>query len=157
MAIFQPLIVFEDGMEQRLKISNPEAMRDAVNAVCTSLQPGNVIFLEGPLGAGKTTFVRAAMDFLASDDLVASPSFALINVYRTPTFPVAHFDLYRLEGEDDLETIGSDEFLDGNHLVFVEWPEKGAGFFPAPDIVLSLELEDDGETRSMSIREENNG
>ena len=144
-------------MEKMLAIGSPGMMNTAVEAVKEALRPGNIVFLKGPLGAGKTTFVRAAMEYLGSEDLVASPSFALINVYRTPEFPVAHFDLYRLEGEDDLETIGSDEFLDGNHLIFVEWPDKGAGFFPAPDRVITLSLADNGESRIMKILETGNG
>ena len=135
----------------------PESLKSVVKTIKPFLKPGNIIFLDGPLGSGKTTLVRAVMDAVGSEDLVASPSFSIINVYQTPSFPVAHFDLYRLEGEEDLETIGADDYLNGSHLIFVEWPERSGNFFPAPSLTIEFEIIENGDSRVLSFREAANG
>ncbi|MDR2734269.1 MAG: tRNA (adenosine(37)-N6)-threonylcarbamoyltransferase complex ATPase subunit type 1 TsaE [Spirochaetota bacterium] len=112
--------------------------------------PGRIIFLRGDLGAGKTTFVRAVCTELAVEDLVSSPSFAILNVYHTPDFRIAHFDLFRLSAAHQLDEIGALDFLDA--LVFVEWPENCAGFFPDPDLEIAFEFaRQDG--RRLCLRE----
>jgi len=117
------------------------------------LRPGVLVFLEGELGTGKTTFVRHVCETLGVEDLVTSPSFAIANLYHTPEFPIAHLDLYRLDTPGQLEEIGALDFLDGRHLVFVEWPGHCPGFFPQADLVLSIGLTDDPENRTITIAE----
>lgn len=100
--------------------------------------PGRLVLLRGPMGAGKTTFVRAVCEGLSVSDLVSSPSFALLNLYHTPNFRIAHFDLFRLDAGHQLDEIGALDFLDKNTLVFVEWPENCAGFFPQADVDITF-------------------
>ena len=89
------------------------------------VEPGDVILLEGPLGAGKTFMTRAICDGLGIVDGVSSPSYALVHTYPGPALSVAHVDLYRLERSDDeLESIGFRDLLDGRTLVIVEWPDR---------------------------------
>lgn len=100
-----------------------------------------VILLEGPLGAGKTSFVQAACRVLGSTDEVNSPTFALIQEYRDGgDQPVYHIDLYRLASVEEALQIGIGEYLNSGHLCFVEWPEI-LGDLVQGDGVLRLRIE----------------
>jgi tRNA threonylcarbamoyl adenosine modification protein YjeE len=126
-------------MAQEFLVNTPEALAPVVAALVKQLAPGMVVFLEGDLGAGKTTLVRMVMEQLGSPDLVSSPSFSLINIYHTERFPVAHFDLYRLDTGSDLEVIGAEEYLNGAHLLLWHGRSGFTDFFrtrhhhPLPD------------------------
>jgi len=94
------------------------------------LRAGDVVAVSGELGAGKTTFVRGAARALGVTGPVASPTFTIGHRYEAPT-PVAHLDLYRLDGIDPEEWGDLEPYFDGT-IAFVEWPEAGAGVLPAP-------------------------
>lgn len=95
------------------------------------LQSGDVVALEGDLGAGKTQFVRGVVQGLGGDPLgVSSPTFVLLNIYQTPKFPVYHLDAYRIGGAEDLEAIGFEELLDQPGVILVEWWQKVAELIP---------------------------
>ena len=115
--------------------------------------PGKIIFLRGSMGTGKTTFVRKVCDELVVDDLVSSPSFALLNVYNTSAFRIAHLDLFRLDAAHQLEDIGALDFLDKHTLVFVEWPDNCAGFFPQADLDITFDFAAEDGLRRVVIRE----
>ncbi|HEY8595286.1 MAG TPA: tRNA (adenosine(37)-N6)-threonylcarbamoyltransferase complex ATPase subunit type 1 TsaE [Devosiaceae bacterium] len=92
--------------------------------LAASLQPGDILLLSGPLGAGKTALARAVVRALSGDDAleVPSPSFSLVQPYETPMGAVLHADLYRLALEDEIEELGL--FDDPSAIVMVEWPER---------------------------------
>lgn len=97
------------------------------------LRPGDVVALEGDLGAGKTTLVRSVVAGLGLDaSIVSSPTFVIANDYpgSEDAPPVVHVDAYRLSGSDELDTIGWDRVLDGSAVVFIEWPGRIAGALP---------------------------
>lgn len=87
------------------------------------LQPGAAVALAGGLGAGKTAFVRGLARGLACEDHVCSPTYALVHVYAGAQ-PLAHFDMYRVDGWESLESTGYFDYLDGVHILAVEWSEK---------------------------------
>jgi len=123
-------------------------------AVCVSqlVAPGDVIALSGPLGAGKTVFVRGVTDALEvpASDGVCSPSYALINLYENGQFPLAHLDLYRLADADELEGIGFRDLLAGDYLVLVEWADRVEEAVDAA--TLSIQLIDEGpESRQIVL------
>lgn len=85
------------------------------------IKPGDVFALEGGLGSGKTELVRGVVDALNPEAIVRSPSFALVNSYDTPVFPVHHFDFYRIHDSGELWEIGYDEYLNPDAVCFIEW------------------------------------
>jgi tRNA threonylcarbamoyladenosine biosynthesis protein TsaE len=96
-----------------------------------------VVFLSGPLGAGKTTFVRGALRELGIAGAIRSPSYTLVEEYSAAGWDVLHLDLYRLGGADDLAELGLRDRHRGAALFLVEWPERAPGALPA-DLVLEL-------------------
>jgi tRNA threonylcarbamoyl adenosine modification protein YjeE len=109
--------------------------------IAMALQGGDLITLSGDLGAGKTTFARALIRFLAGDETieVASPTFNLMQDYELPRFPLVHADLYRLAGSAELAELGFDD-LPENSVVLLEWPDRAAGFLPADRIDIAFTL-----------------
>jgi tRNA threonylcarbamoyladenosine biosynthesis protein TsaE len=110
-------------------------------AIGRALEPGDVIGLVGDLGAGKTVFARGLARGLGTDPgvPVCSPTFTLANVYPA-RFPLYHLDLYRLDDEDELETIGYRDYEDGSGAVVVEWCDRVAGVLPADHLRVELTL-----------------
>jgi tRNA threonylcarbamoyladenosine biosynthesis protein TsaE len=95
-----------------------------------ALPHGALLVLSGPLGAGKTTFVRALARSLESDADVTSPTYTLVHEYPTPAGPLVHVDAYRLESAASLEGLGLDEYLERARVVVVEWGEALLAPYP---------------------------
>ena len=97
-----------------------------------TLSPGDVVAFVGEMGAGKTAFTRCALAALGITDRVQSPTFAIVNAYKTPAGTnVYHFDMYRVSSVDELDTTGYYDYLDsGNNILFVEWSENIADCIP---------------------------
>jgi tRNA threonylcarbamoyladenosine biosynthesis protein TsaE len=120
-----------------------------------SLQGGETILLRGGLGAGKTLFVKGAMNALDFDiDEVTSPSFTLVNLYRAK-FDIYHIDLYRIE-RNAAFAVGLDEILENeNSVVFIEWAERLEDF-PPPENTIEISITGDGdESRMITIKGRN--
>ena len=105
---------------------------------------GGLVFLDGDLGAGKTTLVRGLLRGLGHRGPVRSPTYTLVETYELPAVRVHHLDLYRIADPDELEFLGIRDLLDGASLTLVEWPERGAGVLPAPDLVVRIAHRDRG-------------
>ncbi|MCG7280241.1 tRNA (adenosine(37)-N6)-threonylcarbamoyltransferase complex ATPase subunit type 1 TsaE [Chryseobacterium taklimakanense] len=104
------------------KIHKIEDWQEFVNQILPRLQH-NLLLLKGNLGAGKTTFTQFLLKNLGSTDEVSSPTYAIVNEYRTPKGNVFHFDLYRMKSVGEVYDIGMDEYLDNAFLCIIEWPE----------------------------------
>ena len=109
--------------------------------IANSLAPGDLVTLSGDLGAGKTTFARALIHYLAKDPgiEVPSPTFTLMQIYDLPQFPLVHADLFRLSGSAELAELGLDDLPQGA-VVLVEWPDRADGFLPADRMDVALTL-----------------
>jgi tRNA threonylcarbamoyl adenosine modification protein YjeE len=102
-------------------------------------QQPRLVFLSGELGAGKTTLAAALLQALGVEETVRSPSYALIETYRARAGEAVHIDLYRLAGANELHQLGVRDYLNGDTLLLVEWPERAGGALPGPDLLVRLE------------------
>jgi tRNA threonylcarbamoyladenosine biosynthesis protein TsaE len=107
-------------------------------ALAHRVQPGDVLTLAGPLGAGKTSLARAFIAALGVRDEMPSPTFTLVQTYDTAVATVWHFDLYRLTSPDEVHELALDEALVGG-IVLIEWPERLGALLPRERLDIALE------------------
>ncbi len=112
--------------------------------LATVVEKGTVIHLKGDLGAGKTTFARGFLGGFGYQGAVKSPTYNIVHSYNTNQFPIYHFDLYRLSDPEELEAMGIRDYFDSEAICLLEWPEKGRGLLPEPDLCVNLDFEPDG-------------
>ncbi|MBR2463983.1 MAG: tRNA (adenosine(37)-N6)-threonylcarbamoyltransferase complex ATPase subunit type 1 TsaE [Clostridia bacterium] len=125
------------------------------NAMLKDLSLPPFVALYGDLGVGKTAFVRGFASVIAPAALVRSPTFALVNEYRGKSKPLFHFDMYRITGEDDLYSIGYDDYLARDGIALVEWSENIP--YALPERYLRVEIikddQEDPDSRIITIEE----
>ena len=124
-----------------ITLRKPEEAEDIARLILQSHDTTRVFALHGDLGAGKTTLIKAFCKVLGVADRTSSPSFAIVNEYRTAEGdPLYHFDLYRLKAAEELEGIGFDEYVDSGAYCFIEWPELAADHLPAEVVHMRIEV-----------------
>ena len=110
-----------------------------------TLKPGDIVLLDGDLGAGKTVFSKGVVSELSNNTIVAvSPTFVLVNVYDTEP-KVFHFDLYRIADPSELDAIGAEEYFYGDGVSLVEWPSRAEDMFPDTAIKVNITKVSDDE------------
>ena len=116
--------------------------------VLASLNGRNVVAFFAPMGAGKTTLISTLMESLGSEDIVTSPTFALVNQYYTAERePVYHFDFYRINSINEAFDMGYEEYFYSGDLCLVEWPEKVEQLLPDNTMVVKIEILDENTRR----------
>ncbi|HET8555260.1 MAG TPA: tRNA (adenosine(37)-N6)-threonylcarbamoyltransferase complex ATPase subunit type 1 TsaE [Rhodanobacteraceae bacterium] len=122
------------------------ATRALANRVAGALEGALVLYLEGDLGVGKTSFARALLQALGVGERVKSPTYTLVESYPIPGGRAWHLDLYRIADPGELEWLGLDALIEPGALVLVEWPQHGAGALPDADLILHLNHAGTGRT-----------
>ncbi len=120
--------------------------------IAATSSPGELIALQGDLGAGKTTFARALIRNITGNlhEEIPSPTFTLVQTYQAVRMTVAHFDLYRLADPEELIELGLDELL-STGIALIEWPERGGDLLPAPRLTLAISDAADGNTEHRDV------
>lgn len=134
----------------RLQVDTPAAMEQLGSQLGQNCTAGASLYLQGELGAGKTTLVRGFLRARGYAGKVKSPTYTLVEPYNLPSIDIFHFDLYRLTDMEDLETIGYRDYFDGQSIALVEWPERGAALLREPDLLIVINVPASG--RNLEIR-----
>jgi tRNA threonylcarbamoyladenosine biosynthesis protein TsaE len=125
-------------------LNNEQATLRLGQSIARFAQELGVIFLQGELGAGKTTLVRGILRGLNHPGFVKSPSYTIVEPYLDARKPVYHFDLYRIADPQELEYVGLRDYLLQENLCIFEWPEHAAGTLPKPDLLIKLDFDREG-------------
>ena len=121
-------------------------------ALASSLEPGLTIYLQGELGAGKTTLVRGVLRALGYEGAVKSPTYTLVELYEVSRLHLHHFDFYRFQDPREWIDAGFRESFNGRNVSLIEWPEKAAGQLPPADLEIALELHATGRSAALTSR-----
>jgi len=131
-------------MRETFEAADEAEMIAAGRRFAETLSPGDVVALSGDLGAGKTHFSKGLVAGLGALDEVTSPTFALVQEYRSGRFPVFHFDWYRIDSATELIRLGWDDYLDEEGIVVVEWAGKFPELLPSSTLELQFAIADGG-------------
>ena len=128
--------------------NSPEETIDFGKRIGSVLKGGEVIAYKGDLGMGKTTLTRGIAMGLGLDDIVSSPTFALVNEYRGGRLNLYHFDMYRINTAEALESTGYYDYLSDDSVICVEWSENTEGLL---DETLTITISGQGDTRTITV------
>ena len=139
-------------MDAECQVDSVEETWAAAGRFAAELKPGDVVCLEGDLGAGKTTFVQGLAAALGLPGRVTSPTFCLVQEHGpVDGRMLVHMDLYRLSSEDDVIAIGWEDYLSRGAVIAVEWPERAGSLIPADARHVAFAILDGEESRRIDI------
>ena len=132
-----------------IKIQSLEHIHEAAREFIAAMGDNTVFALYGKMGAGKTTFIKALCQELGVEDVVTSPTFAVINEYRSDIAGelIYHFDFYRIKKLEEVYDMGYEDYFYGGALCFIEWPELVEELLPGNTIKVTIEELEDGSRK----------
>ena len=134
------------------KISSVKALKKVARKLISTFPEQRVFAFYGKMGAGKTTFIQSICRELETDDNVTSPTFALINEYKTSDLSsIFHFDFYRIKDIEEAYDLGYEDYFYSGQYCFIEWPEKIESLLPAQIVEVNIEV-DENENRLITAR-----
>jgi tRNA threonylcarbamoyladenosine biosynthesis protein TsaE len=134
---------------QHIELGNAEATAALGKALARRLEAGDVVFLEGDLGAGKTTLARGLIEAWTGETDAPSPTYTLVQTYEGAAGPLWHMDLYRLKQPDDVLELGLEEAL-GVALLLIEWPDRLGPYAPTDRIEIRLQPHAEGRIAAIT-------
>ena len=134
-----------------LRIDNIDSIREAARQFVAATGENTVFAFYGKMGAGKTTFIKAVCEELGVEDVITSPTFAIVNEYRSDTTGelIYHFDFYRIKKIEEVYDMGYEDYFYSGALCFIEWPELIEELLPEEAVKVTIEENSDG---SRSVR-----
>ena len=134
-----------------IKISKLEEINEAAKLFISTIGKDNVFAFYGKMGAGKTTFIKAICEELGVEDVITSPTFAIVNEYTDGKgSPIYHFDFYRIKKLDEVYDMGYADYFDSGNLCFLEWPELIEDLLPGNVVKVTIE-ETEGSCRRITF------
>ncbi len=134
------------------RISSVKALKQVAEELISAFPQQRVFAFYGKMGAGKTTFIQSVCRVLGTNDNVTSPTFALINEYKTSDLSsIFHFDFYRIKNIEEAFDLGYEDYLYSGQYCFIEWPEKIEPLLPEHVVEVNIEVDED-ENRLITAR-----
>jgi len=129
-----------------IKIQSLDTIHDAAKQFIAAMGESTIFAFYGKMGAGKTTFIKAVCEELGVKDVINSPTFSIINEYRSETSGelIYHFDFYRIKKEEEAYDFGYEDYFDSGCLCFIEWPELIEDLLPSDAVKVTIEEQEDG-------------
>ena len=139
-----------NGLTYERVTTSSDATKKLAASLASYLRPGDVVILDGDLGAGKTQFVQGVAAALGVHGAVTSPTFNILLEYENDTLPLYHFDLYRLDDPNELEDVGFYDTLEGEGVCFIEWGRKFIEKMPTDYLELRFVVDSEGKSRILA-------
>lgn len=135
-----------------IKINSLDGIADAARQFVDAMGENKIFAMFGPMGVGKTTFIKAVCEVLGVQDTITSPTFAIVNEYRTDSGEqIFHFDFYRIRKVEEAYDMGYEDYIFSGAVCFLEWPELIEELLPDDAVRVTLTEEEDG-TRTITIQ-----
>ena len=128
-----------------IKIKSIDTIRESAREFIENIGESKVFAFYGKMGAGKTTFVKAICEELGVEDVITSPTFAIVNEYEAKGQPIFHFDFYRIKKLDEVYDMGHEDHLYSGALCFIEWPELIEELLPEDAVKVTIGVNDNDE------------
>ena len=127
-----------------IQIQDLAHLNEAARTFIENMGDHTVFAFYGHMGAGKTTFIKAICEALGVDDVITSPTFAIVNEYTAQGSPIYHFDFYRIKKLEEVYDMGFEDYFYSGELCLIEWPELIEAVLPSDAVKVSIQEKEDG-------------